>query len=156
MSLVNMDFLDREAQLYKKAKQELEQSSLNIQTTIKNNTKEESDAVQRAIDILNKKVEYILNEDTVKDEQKKIEKSQEQMDISINTGVKTFFKIRDIIRSKNLGDKQTQTMEKKAYDKIISKFLTQNEIDMFERMISMGPIMVMPGGTIGRNNMLLN
>ena len=70
--------------------------------------------------------------------------------------LKTFFKIRDIIRSKNFGEEQTRTMEKKAYDKIISKFLTQEEIDMFERMVSMGPIMIVPGGTIGRNNMLLN
>lgn len=151
-----MDFLEREAQLYKTAKQQAEQSSLNIQTTIKNNTKAETEAVQKAIDALNKKVESILNDDVVKEEQKKIEKSQEQMDISINAGVKTFFKIRDIIRSKNLDEEQMQVMEKKAYDKIISKFLTQEEIDMFERMISMGPIMIVPGGSIGRNNMLLN
>ena len=44
----------------------------------------------------------------------------------------------------------------KVYKKIIGKFLSQEEIEMFERMISMGPMMIMPGGTIGRNNMLLN
>ena len=34
--------------------------------------------------------------------------------------------------------------------------LTKEEIEMFEKMVSMGPIMVVPGGTVGRNNMLLN
>ena len=38
--LVNLDFLDREAQLYKNAKNQAEQCSMNIETTIKNNTKE--------------------------------------------------------------------------------------------------------------------
>lgn len=156
MSLVNFDFLDREAQLYNNAKKEAQQSSLNIRTTIENNTKEETEAVKRAIDALNKKVECIMNNEAVKNEQKKIENSQKQMESSINIAAKTFFKVRDIIRQKNFSKEDIVKMERKVYEKIISKFLTPEEIEMFERMVSMGPIMIVPGGTVGRNNLMLN
>lgn len=154
--LVNLDFLDREAQLYKTAKNEIEQCSLNIETTIKNNTKEESEAVKRAIEALNKKIDSILKDEAVVAEQNKLNKASRQMQVSMELATKTYFKVVNVIRQKGFSKEECKKMEKKVYDKIITKFLTKEEIEMFERMISMGPITIVPGGTIGRNNMLLN
>ena len=156
MSLVNLDFLEREAQTYRTAKEQFQQSAKNIDKTIIENTKEESENVQKAIDDLNKKIESIMSEDIVKEEHNKMKESKKQMNTSINVGVSTFFKVRDIIRKKGLSKEVQQQMEDKLYKKIVSKFLTKEEIIMFERMVSQGPIMIVPGGTIGRNNMILN
>jgi len=156
MSLVNLDFLEREAQTYRTAKEQFQQSAKNIDKTIIENTKEESENVQKAIDALNKKIESIMSEDIVKEEHNKMKESKKQMNTSINVGVSTFFKVRDIIRKKGLSKEVQQQMEDKLYKKIVSKFLTKEEIIMFERMVSQGPIMIVPGGTIGRNNMILN
>lgn len=156
MSLVNLDFLEREAQTYCSAKEQFQQSAKNIDKTIIENTKEESENVQKAIDALNKKIESIMSEDIVKEEHNKMKESRKQMNTSINVGMSTFFKVRDIIRKKGLSKDVERQMEDKLYKKIVSKFLTKEEIIMFERMVSQGPIMIVPGGTIGRKNMILN
>ena len=145
MSLTNLDFLDREAALYRNSKQQAEQSTNTIMTTVENNTKQEVDAVNQAIKNLNQKVEQILNTEQMKIEQNKIESSQKQMNNSIKTATETFFKVRKIIRDKKLSPEQTIEYEKKLYKKIIEKFLTQEEIAEFEKIIKMGPVFIMGG-----------
>ena len=58
--LVNLDYLDREAQLFKQAKNNIETNSKLVREAIDKNTKEEVQAVQQALNNLNKKVEQIL------------------------------------------------------------------------------------------------
>ena len=145
MSLTNLDFLDREAALYRHSKQQAEQSSNTIMTTVENNTKQEVDAVNQAIKNLNQKVEQILNTEQMKLEQNKIESSQKQMNSSIKTATETFFKVKKIIRDKKMSPEQTLEYEKKLYKKIIEKFLTQEEIAEFEKIIKMGPMFIMGG-----------
>ena len=53
MSISNLNFLDREASLYKNSRNQLETSAHNIQNTIETNTKPEVDAVNTAIQNLN-------------------------------------------------------------------------------------------------------
>ena len=142
MSLTNLNFLDREAQLYKNSKTQLETSAKTIQQTIETNTKQEVDAVNSAIKNLNNKVEQILNTETIKMEKEKIECSEKQMESSIKTATETFFKVREVIRKKNLSKEDQQKYEKQLYQKIIEKFLTKEEIDEFERLIRMGPMIL--------------
>ena len=52
-TISNLNFLDREAALYKNSRNQLETSAKNIQTTIESNTKQEMDAVNNAIKNLN-------------------------------------------------------------------------------------------------------
>ena len=48
-----------------------------------------------------------------------------------------------MLYEKNLSREQRLDYEKKVYNKIISKFLTQKEIDEFEQLIKMAPIMML-------------
>ena len=61
MSLTNLNFLDKEAQSFRQAKNQLELSEKNIRNAIETNTKQEIKAVNDAIKNLNQKVELILN-----------------------------------------------------------------------------------------------
>ena len=67
---------------------------------------------------------------------------ENQMKSSIKIATDTFFKVREVIRKKNITNEEKFRYEKELYGKIISKFLTQNEIEEFERMIKMGPMIV--------------
>ena len=67
--IVNLDFLDREAILYKQSKDTLKTTSETIDKAITDNTKKEVEDVQNAIKILNNKVEKIMETDYIKDKQ---------------------------------------------------------------------------------------
>ena len=138
----NLNFLDREAALYKNSRNQLETSAKNIQTTIESNTKQEMDAVNTAIKNLNEKVEQILKSEQIKAEQNKMLSYEQQMKSSIKIAGDTFFKVREVIRKKNITNEEKIRYEKELYSKIISKFLSQEEIEEFERMIKMGPMLI--------------
>ena len=148
--VINLDHLDKEATIYKQKKQELIQRAENVKTTLLQNTKNEVEDVQNAINNLNKKIETIMNTDVVINEKNNIQKCQNRMALSIELAAKAFFKIRGVIHSKdNLSIQQKREYERKVYEKIISKFLTQEEIKEFERMIKENSIMIMPRNRIG-------
>jgi uncharacterized protein (UPF0212 family) len=157
MSLTNFNFLDKEAALYKSAKEQMEENSDFIQTSIENNTKKEKEAVEDAITALNKKLDKIMEHDEIKKAQDNIKCAGEQMSTSVDVAVKAYFNIKKKIMGMDMPDEKKSEYNKKIYTKIIGKFLTEEEIKMFERMVSRGPMMIVPGGTIGRNNnMFLN
>jgi hypothetical protein len=148
--VINMDFLDREANLYRSSKETLKSNSETIDKTIKDNTKQEVEAVQNAIKILNEKVEKIMETDFVKDKQKQIESSQKQMSDSIKKASDAFFKVKTYILEKDgLTEEQKQQYIKKLYDKLMDKFMTKEEKMFFEKLISGGGgLIVMNGGGI--------
>ena len=156
MSLTNFNFLDKQAALYKSSKEKMEENAKFIQKSIDDNTKEEKKAIEDAISALNKKLDLIMEHDEIKKAQNNIKCAGEQMTTSVDTAVKAFFNIKKKINEMEMPEEKKEEYSKKVYKKIIGKFLTEEEIKMFERMISMGPMMIVPGGTIGRNNMLLN
>lgn len=142
--IVNLNYLDREASLYKSSKTILKENSEIIQKTIEKNTEKEIKDVQTAINNLNKKVERIVQTDFVKDKQQKIETAQQQMMKSIEEASKTFFKVRDVIRSKeNLSDEDKHTYEEQLFHKIIDKFMTQEEKNLFLRFVNRNPLMLL-------------
>lgn len=142
--LVNLDFLDREAQLYRNSKDSIKQNSQDIRKIVEENTKREVEEVQQAIKNLNEKMEKIMESEVVKNKQQQIKLSQEQVAKSIDLASDTFFKVRKVIRDKqNLTDQQKREYEKKLYDKIIDKFMTQEEKEMFEQLMRGGTIMIM-------------
>jgi len=148
--VINMDFLDREANLYHSSKEVLKSHSDTIDKTIKDNTKTEVEAVQTAIKILNEKVEKIMETDFVKDKQKQIESSQKQMSESIKKASDAFFKVKTYILEKDgLTEDQKQQYIKKLYEKLMDKFMTKEEKMFFEKLISGGGgLIVMNGGDI--------
>lgn len=155
MSLTNFSLLNSQADLYLNAKNELDQSSMNIQKTIEENTKEESEAVNNAIQALNKKVETIIQSEEIQEETKRIQYNEKVMTEAMEKAKEVFFKVCEIIKSKNLGEDKTAQMQQTAYNKIISKFLTQEESQLFEKIINMsgeGNIMIIPSHSMSLNN----
>jgi small-conductance mechanosensitive channel len=151
--LVNLDFLNKEAEIYKQNKSHLQSLSKNMQDTLVNNTKQEMDEVQQAINRLNQKIETLMNSDEIKGQKQAIESCHKRMSLSIDLAAKTFFKIRNLIyEKKNLDIEKKKEYEKKVYEKIISKFLTKEEIEEFERLINNNSIVIVPS----RHNNLID
>lgn len=149
--LVNLNFLDREAEIYKASKNTLIETSNEIQKAVEQNTTKEIEEVNVAIKKLNEKVERIMNTDYVKERQDKIEQAQQQMMRSIKEAADTFFKVKQVIRSKeNLSLEEKREYEQKLFHKILDKFMSKEEKDLFTRIISAGP-MLMLGGTSNLN-----
>ena len=85
--IVNLNYLDREAQLYKQSKNELVEYSKQVQQAVEQNTKQEVEEVEAAIKRLNEKVEKIMETNYVKERQQKIESAQQQMMKSMRDAV---------------------------------------------------------------------
>ena len=156
--LVNLDYLDREAQLFKQARNNIEENTKIVREAINKNTKKEVDAVEQAIKNLNAKVQKILDTDFVKEKTNIIEKSEEQMVKSSKLAAQTFFKVRKIIHSKEeLTHEQKMQYEQKLYDKILDKFMTPQEKELFNRIIRSGNVIFMgaPNSINGRNMPML-
>ena len=137
--LVNLDYLDREAQLFKQARNNIETNTKIVREAINKNTKNEVEAVEQAIKNLNKRVQQILDTDLIKERTNIIEKSEEQMIKSSKLAAQTFFKVRKIIHEKKELTKEQQLQyEEKLYNKILDKFMTPEEKDFFNKLIKSG------------------
>ena len=134
--LTNLDFLDKEAQLYKISKDSIKENGEVIDKAIQQNTKKEFEDVQNAVKVLNDKIDRIMKTDFVKNKQTKIKEYREQMTKSVKLASDTFFKVRDIILTKDISETEKQQYIKKLYNKIIDKFMTKEEKAFFEKLIS--------------------
>jgi len=144
--IVNLDYLDREAQLFKQARNNINENTKIVREAIDKHTKTEVEAVQNAILNLNKKVQQILETDFVKEKTELIEKSEEQMIKSSKLAAQTFFKVRKIIHEKQeLTQEQKVQYEHKLYNKIIDKFMTPEEKELFNRIVRSGNVILMGG-----------
>ena len=82
----------------------------------------------------------------VQERQKKIEAAQQQMMKSIKEASNTFFQVREVIRGKeNLSDEEKKQYTDKLFHKILDKFMTREEKELFTRIISAGPILMLGG-----------
>jgi len=145
--IVNLNYLDREAQLYKDSKTVLENTAKEVQTAVEHHTKEEVKQVEEAIQRLNKKVEAIMETNYIKERQQKIEDAQKQMIKSIKEASNTYFNVREVIRSKDLSNEEKRQYEQKLFHKILDKFMTKEEKELFTRIISAGPLLMLNGGS---------
>lgn len=141
--LSKLDFLDNHANKFKESKKRIENNSKELQTFLEDNTKKEMDDVKKAMETLNQKMDKLMNLESVQKKQNEIKEDHKKMALSMEVAANTYFKIRKMIYEKNLTRQQRMEYEKKVYNHIISKFLTQEEIDKFEKIIKLGPIMIM-------------
>ena len=154
--LVSLDYLDREAQLYKNAKSNIETNAKILQETMDKHTKNEVEAVKQAIKNLNEKVDRIMKTDFVKEKTQLIEQSEKQMISSIKSAADTFFKVSKVIKEKEgLTPEMKKQYHEKLYNKILDKFMTKGEKEMFNRLVNSGPIMIVGGNQMlgGRGSM---
>jgi hypothetical protein len=144
--LVNLNYLDREAAIYKQSKNDLVEYSKQVQDAVEQNTKTEVEEVEAAIKKLNEKVEKIMETKYVKERQQKIEDAQQQMIKSIKEASNTFFQVREVIRSKdNLTKEEKLQYEEKLFHKILDKFMSKEEKELFTRIIMAGPMLMIGG-----------
>jgi hypothetical protein len=144
--IVNLDYLDREAALYKQAKSNIKENAKVLQETIDKHTKEEVDAIQKAIKNLNEKVDRIMKTDFVKEKTQIIEHAEKQMMNSIKSAADTFFKVSKIINEKEgLTPEMKKQYQDKLYNKILDKFMTKEEKELFNKLVNSGPIMILGG-----------
>ena len=142
--IVSLDYLDREAQLFKQARNNIDSNVKIIRETIDKNTRNEVEAVEQAIKNLNNKVQKILETDFIKEKTNIIEKSEEQMIKSSKLAAQTFFKVRKIIHEKDeLTIQQKIQYENKLYEKILDKFMTPEEKELFNKIIKSSNILFM-------------
>lgn len=142
--IVSLDYLDREAQLFKQARTDIDTNVKIIRETIDKNTRNEVEAVEQAIKNLNNKVQKILETDFIKEKTNIIEKSEEQMINSSKLAAQTFFKVRKIIHEKDeLTIQQKIQYENKLYEKILDKFMTPEEKELFNKIIKSSNIIFM-------------
>lgn len=141
--LVNLNYLDREAAIYKQSKNNLIEYSKQVHDAVEQNTKKEVQEVEEAIKRLNEKVEKIMETNYVKERQQKIEAAQQQMMKSIKEASNTFFQVREVIRSKdNLTKEEKFQYEEKLFHKILDKFMTKEEKELFTKIIMAGPMLM--------------
>ena len=164
MSLTQFSFLDRQAALYKNAQNTIEETSNFIQDKIDNNTKEERKKVEQSIKELNDKVKTIIESKEIKDKEDLIKENNEIIKKSIKIGFETYKKICKIIDEKpNITNQQKIEYKKKLYEKILDKFMTEKEKELFTNLINLKgmPIMIvggpggMPGGMPGGQRFLM-
>ena len=112
----------------------------------------EVEEVEAAIKRLNEKVEKIMNTNYVQERQKKIEEAQIQMMKSIKEASNTFFQVREVIRGKeSLSNEEKEQYTEKLFHKILDKFMTKEEKDLFTRIISAGPMLMLSRGFSGES-----
>ena len=76
---------------------------------------------------------------------------------SIKEASNTFFQVRDVIRAKeNLSDEEKHQYEDKLFHKILDKFMTKEEKELFIRIISSGPMLMLGGGGGSSSALRLN
>jgi phosphoenolpyruvate-protein kinase (PTS system EI component) len=144
--IVNLNYLDREAVIYKQSKNDLIEYSKQVKDVVEQNTTQEVQEVEEAIKRLNEKVEKIMETKYVKERQEKIEAAQQQMMNSIKEASNTFFQVRGVIRSKdNLSPEEKLQYEEKLFHKILDKFMTKEEKELFTRIIMAGPMFMIGG-----------
>jgi len=148
MSIARLDFLDREAALYKNARNKVDETSDFIQKQIDIGTKVEQEKVEEAIKELNSKVKTIIDSKEVKEKEDIIKDQNEIIKKSIKIGFETYKKICKIIDEKpNLTPQQRNEYKKKLYEKLMDKFMTEKEKELFANLINMkGMPMVIMGG----------
>ena len=98
--MVNWNSLDNQAAIYKQAKNNIKENTEVIQKAIDKNTEKELADVKKAIENLNNKVDKIMETEFVKSRQKNIERLDEQMMHAIKEASNTFFKVRNVIEAK--------------------------------------------------------
>ena len=146
--IITLDYLDREAQLYKQAKNNIDENVKIVRKTLEKNTEKEVEAVQQAIINLNTKIEKIMETEFVKEKTHVIEQSEKQMIESIKRAAETFFKVSKVINDKEeLSVEQKQAYKNKLYNKILDKFMTKEEKQIFNQIINTSGVpMIFMGG----------
>ena len=154
MSLTSFNFLDNQAARYKLAQKTIEESAEFIQNKIETETKEEKLKVDKAIQELNEKIKHIIESKEVKEKEDTINENNEVIKKSIKIGFETYKKICKIIDEKpNLTLEQRNDYKQKLYHKLLDKFMSEKEKELFSNLIKMKGMPIFMGNPGQMGNM---
>ena len=138
MSLVNWNSINGASQEYHQAKNNLERIDKYISKTIEDNTVNELNALKKATENYNKKIESILESSQMKKIENEAKKNYETIKKSIKIAFETYKKVKQIIYDKkDLTLEEKKEYEKKLYQKLMDKFMTDEEKKIFEKIMTM-------------------
>lgn len=150
MSLVNWNSIDSASRDYKRAKQNLNNIDEYISKTIEDNTQHELQALKKATEDYNRKIESILNSEKIKRLNAEAEKNYDSIKKSVKVAFETYKKVKKIIyEKKDLTTEEKKQYEHKLYQKLMDKFMTKEEKEIFEKIMtfhSSKPIIIMNRG----------
>ena len=146
MSIAHFNGLDKAGIAYKEAKLNLEKSEAYIQKKIENEAHQEKLNIEKAISDYNNKIKQILDSDDIRSREREMAKHNEVMKKSIKIAFETYTKVKEIIYNKdNLSDNDKREYEKKLYDKIIDKFMSEEEKELFKQLMKRGNVIIVNG-----------
>lgn len=146
--------LDQECLIFRQSKQLVKQGQEQIMQKIKDETKPEVQAVERAVKALNQKVENIMQTPEVQQTMAKVEQNRQQMFVSLQQAIKVFQEGQKTIQDDPKLSPTEKTQYKKAmYNKILAKLYSPQEIQAFQQMFS-GAVVIMPRGLNGPSQRL--
>lgn len=144
-------------EIYKRNNKELKESEKKINQLIQDNTQKEREDVKKAMEILNKKINQIVESPQVKNEVCKMEQNHKQMMLSLKSVIEKFNHGRRLIMERSdIPLQKKKECIKVIFEKLLEKLYDPEEIkvfkNMFNNMIVLNPSM---RGLQGTNPMLM-
>ena len=121
---------------YKKHNGRVKKSIKKINDTIELETKVEKKNLEEAVNKFQTKVKKVMDREDIKIEQTNVIKSKTKMVKALNAAVKRFFKRREqVYDNEELSPQSKKKKELEIYNKMLSKFFTEEEREEFENMV---------------------
>jgi hypothetical protein len=135
--------IDQLGGYYKKHSSRVKKSIENINNKIKEKTKDEKKILDDAIEKYQNKINEVLQEKEIIEENKNIEISTNKMKKAIGLASKKFFTKRErIFNDTGLSSKEKKEEELKLYNQMLDSFFNEDEKEFFQNIIKQNMIIV--------------
>lgn len=123
-----------------------------INKTLEDGTKDEREQVKKAMSKLEDKIKVIMNDRTIKEQQKVIENgAKERQRIMTIAGQKFFSEREAIMKDASLTQGQKQEKIMKIFQHMQTNFLTEEEKKFFKDMVHDNLVIIMPKQLMDRD-----
>jgi hypothetical protein len=135
--------IDQLGGYYKKHSSRVKKSIENINNKIKEKTKDEKKILDDAIEKYQNKINEVLQEKEIIEENKNIEISTNKMKKAIGLASKKFFTKRErIFNDTGLSSKEKKEEELKLYNQMLDSFFNEDEKEFFQNIIKQNMIII--------------
>ena len=135
--------IDQLGGYYKKHSSRVKKSIENINNKIKEKTKDEKKILDDAIEKYQNKINEVLQEKEIIEENNNIEISTNKMKKAIGLASKKFFTKRErIFNDTGLSSKEKKEEELKLYNQMLDSFFNEDEKEFFQNIIKQNMIIV--------------
>ena len=136
----NFDLIGKNYQLAKNKLIEEENKAMDL---IKNNSKKEKEALDKAFENYNKKVEQIISSKEFKTIENNAKEYSNDLSHNLTKAKNEFIKIRDNILKQDWSEQKKQKKINELYNYILNKLYSKEEVEKFQNMMN-NIIIIMP------------